>query len=57
MFSTSELLAIVIASQLLIRHLIWELQLVYLNLLDLLDNLVDVLHDHVLGGPLHGDFG
>ena len=56
MFSTSELPAIVIASQLLIRHLIRELQLVYLNLLDLLDYHLDVLHDHLLGGPFHGDF-
>ena len=35
-FSTFELPAIVIASQLHIRHLIRELQLVYLNLLDLM---------------------
>ena len=54
--STSETPPIVIASQLLIRHLIRELQLVYLNLLDLLDYHLDVLHDHLLGGPFHGDF-
>ena len=56
MFSTSKSPAVVIASQLLIRHLIRELQLVYLNLLDLLDYHLDVLHDHLLGGPFHGDF-
>ena len=55
-FSTSELPAIVIASRLLIRQLIRELQLVYLNLLDLVDNHLDVLHDHLLGGPFNGDF-
>ena len=53
---TSESPAIVIASQLLIRHLVRELQLVYLNLLDLLDYHLDVLHDHLLGGPFYGDF-
>ena len=55
-FSTSKSRAVVIASQLLIRHLIRELQLEYLNLLDLLDYHLDVLHDHLLGGPFHGDF-
>ena len=46
----------VIASQLLIRHLLRELQLVYLNLLDLLDYHLDVLHNHLPGGPFHRDF-
>ena len=53
---TSELPANVIASQLLIRHLIRKFQLVYLNLLDLLDNHLDVLHDHLLGMEISIDF-
>ena len=42
-FTTSGLPAIVIASELLTRHLVRAWQLVYLNLLDLLDNHLDVL--------------
>ena len=30
--------------------------MVYLKVLDLLDNHLDALHDHILGGPFHGDF-
>ena len=55
-FSTSELPAFVIASQLHIRYKIREWQLVYLNLHDLLYNHLDFLHDRHLGGPVHGDF-
>ena len=51
----SALLSYRQSSQLHIRHLMRELQLVHLNLLDLLDNHLDVLHDYLLGGLVHGD--